>query len=351
MKKPRKPLSRDRRSTRSAEPVRGVVTDKVRKQALSIGSRSFHYFIAVADHGSFSRAAQSLRISQPALSRQIKRLEDHLETQLLLRHWRGIELTPSGQRLYDRATALQREFSNLSAEIAEEGRELRGSLVVAVTPTAGDFLLPDLVARYRKCNPHVEISIRQGYSDMVQHLLECGQADIAVFPTYGVDPSKSASLQMRPLLTELEFLVGHSGLDSKKTYSFREISRLPLVLPVRGNGLRTLVESIARTRDLTLSIAAEADGLTLIKALVSKGIGYTILPLVLVQKEIASGALQAARIGDPVIERTFMAAFHRKRGLSRAASHFLPLLVEDGRRAATSPRWPNARPVAAEDMP
>lgn len=317
----------------------------------SLGSRALRYFVAIAELGNLSRAADNLRISQPALSRQIKRLEDQLGVELLVRHWRGCKLTHAGERLYGQAVALQKQLHQVYVDIAEEAKVVRGAVTLAVTPAAGEILVPELVTRYRALYPSIQVTVRQGYSDSVEQLLEAGHADLAVFPTYGPSRSTSAQIVNKPLLVERELLVGPGARRMKRSYRFEELANIPLIVPVRGNGLRALIERLAMERAISLQFAAEVDGMTLIKALVKKQIGYTILPLHSIRPDLQSGALKAAEITSPPIERRFVVAHHAGRPLSRPANLMLPLVVEVTRELVSNGAWPNTTLTSEASIP
>ncbi|HTZ37102.1 MAG TPA: LysR family transcriptional regulator [Stellaceae bacterium] len=322
--------------------------DAVSRSPISVASRVLEYFIAIAELGSVSRAAMRLGITQPALSRQIKRLEEQLGVPMLERHWRGVRLTPAGERLYQEASSLQRQFQQLCAELADGGGSPSGSVTIAVTPSAGDLLVPELIARYRALYPLVRVVIRQGYSEAVEQMLEEGHADFALFPTYPGARPPSANLLTQPLVRERELLAGPGDPPLQARYTFVELVELPLIVPARGNGLRQLLETVAADRRLTLAPIAEIDGMTLIKALVRRGLGCTILPLHAMQPEMGAGYLQAAEIVEPALERVYVTAWHATRALPRAAGAIAPLVPIVVNEMVATGAWPNAEMLAPQ---
>jgi LysR family nitrogen assimilation transcriptional regulator len=303
-----------------------MATSNLANKQLSFGARAFRYFVSVAELGSVSRASAILGISQPALSRQLSQLESQLGFALLVRHFRGVRLTTSGERFYQEVLSLQRHFSQVCAEIADERDVPQGTVVLAITPTAAEAILPDLIVQYRARCPRVKIAIRQGYSDQVEHMLEGGHADLAVFPVYREFGSVSPQLVTKPVLKERQVLIGPRSAKMPGSYTLKEIARLPLILPGRNNGLRLVVERLASERGLELQIVAEIEGMDMLRALVAKGVGYSILPDHTVLGAHQKKLFKVAQITSPQLVRTLSVAWSGSRVLSQAATQMASLI-------------------------
>src|SRR5919197_6185366 len=140
--------------------------------------RQLEYFAAVARHRHFTRAAEALYVTQPALSQQIRRLEAELGLQLLNRTPQGVEVTPAGQDLLLRAEAILGDVAAARAAMDEHAGVLRGSVRVAAAP--GEARLPGELAAFHREHPGVRIALRQGSPREVEDLVRRGAADLAV---------------------------------------------------------------------------------------------------------------------------------------------------------------------------
>src|SRR3546814_14168642 len=134
-------------------------------------TRALRYFVHVAQLKSFSRAAAHLRIAQPALSRQIRNLEDELGVQLLTRSVRGVQMTEAGALLLERAEVILDQIKKARLEVAAEAGEPSGRLTLAVTPAAGPMLVPPLVERCEASFPKVSLRFVEGLPGVLHNAL------------------------------------------------------------------------------------------------------------------------------------------------------------------------------------
>lgn len=238
-------------------------------------ARSLRYFQAVAELGNMSRAAEYLRISQPALSRHVRRLEAQLGRALFTRRGHGVSLTEAGHRLSQRAQVILRQLQQAAAEIQDGSEEPSGVLTIAVPPAAGIFLVPALAERFRQRYPHVFLKFVAGYSSYTREWLMRGVVDLACLH----DPQPQRGFEIIPLVREEVFLVGRPGVLPKSMKSIRpeDLAVLPLILTSRPNASRRLLDGWAAGRGLSLDVRMEVDDTTLIRALLAKGAGFSLL--------------------------------------------------------------------------
>jgi LysR family nitrogen assimilation transcriptional regulator len=252
--------------------------------------RSLRYFQAVAEFGSVSRAAEALRISQPAVSRQVSRLEAELGRSLFVRHGHGVTLTESGRTLLERSQIILRHIEQARSDVRSGNAEMSGIVTIAVPPAAGLFLVPALLER---CSvyPNISLKVLAGYSGYIQEWLARGAADLACLH----DPSPQRDYRITPLIREEVFLVGRPG-----TFPFRrpyvrteDLSRVPMILPSRPNASRRLLDSSISARGLALNIKMEVDDTSIIRALLKKGAGFSLLTQGAFRSEVEHGELAA----------------------------------------------------------
>ncbi len=289
--------------------------------------RQLTTFLQVAELGSLSKAAERIRIAQPALSRQMRLLEQELGVALFIRHGRGMVLTPAGERLRIRAGAILRDLDDTRAELTEAAGAVRGRVVVGMPPTVGEVIATRLIERFLTQHPEVTLRVVLAFSGFLLDWLHSGEVDLAV--VYGTAPA--SGVRLSPLLVEPLCYVAPSaeGLAPHHAVPFAEMARARLILPGPQHGLRRLVEAAASERGVTLTVAVEADDLQIQKELVARGRGATVLPLAAVHREVAAGLLGAAPIIDPPLSRKLMLAEPLGRRPSNAASRLAAVLREE----------------------
>jgi LysR family nitrogen assimilation transcriptional regulator len=262
--------------------------------------RELRHFMRVAHAGSVSRAAQELRLAQPALSRQIKKLEHELGVPLFSRHGRGMRLSAAGSRLLERAEAIAQLVQQTGEEIRDDRSPARGRLVLGVPPAAGRLLVPYFVERFQSAWPQTTLHMREGVASSLQEWLLEKRIDLALLH----NPPHLEALEISPLLTERMFVIGppKHRLESRahpKTFRIRDLGALPLILPNGAHANRRLVENAALEHGLRLRVMIEADSVAFAKAMVERGLGYTILTYAAVQDEVSRGELTAYPIVRP----------------------------------------------------
>ena len=300
-------------------------------------------FMRVAHAGSVSRAAQELRLAQPALSRQISKLEHELGTPLFSRHGRGMRLSAAGSRLLERAEAIAQLVQQTREEIREDRSPERGRLVLGVPPAAGRLIVPYFVERFRKAWPETTLHMREGVASSLQEWLVEKRIDLALLH----NPPHLEALELTPLLTERMFVIGPPRHRLKqrphsKTFRIRDLGALPLILPNGAHANRRLVENAALEHGVRLRIMVEADSVAFAKTMVERGLGYTILAYAAVQDELASGELTVYPIVRPALSVRVCIVTPRGE---------MPKLVEDAgemlrdvcRSLVRSKRWAGAK--------
>jgi LysR family transcriptional regulator, transcription activator of glutamate synthase operon len=142
--------------------------------------RQLRYFAAVARHGSFTRAAEEVHVAQSAVSQQVRRLEAELGVELFARTTRRVELTEAGQITLARASRALSEVDALESELDELSGLVRGHLTVGGVLPAGGFDLPDLLLRFNKLHPNVELLLREGTASSMAERLHRDELDVAI---------------------------------------------------------------------------------------------------------------------------------------------------------------------------
>ncbi len=259
--------------------------------------RQLRYFLHVAEMQSLSRAASVLRVAQPALSRQIKSLEDELGVPLLRRHGWGVTPTPAGQVLMDHARIVLKEVGAARDAVLAYQSEPSGTLSFGVPSSLGKVLLPGLAVRFRQRAPKVRLHLVDGFSATIHEWLVQGRLDLAVL----YDSKTTDGLVSEPLLDEGMVLIGAAGrLSASGGVGLAEVAGHDLILPGRPHRLRLLVEQAFAEHGLTCDPVIEVDALSALIELVRVGEAFTLLPLSAVHGLLESGDLSAAPVTPPI---------------------------------------------------
>ena len=259
--------------------------------------RQLRTFSCVAELGSLSKASDTLRVAQPALSRQIKLLEHELRAELFTRNGRGMVLTDAGRVLLARTAGIVRQIDQVRDEIQSTGGPPSGRVVLGLVPTVSCVISARLARRTVDRYPGISLCIVESYSGHLMEWLHRGEMDLALI--YG--PSSDLHLTVQSLGRDTIVAVGPrgSGLAQKKQVDIGWLLRQRLVLPSHSHGLRALIEHAAAKKKLKLDVKLEADSFRVLTSLVEEGLGYTLLPPSSVRNEVAAGRLETAAIAKP----------------------------------------------------
>lgn len=302
-------------------------------------------FVAIGELGSVTRAALYLDSNQSLLSRQLNALERDCGGRLFNRTGRGVQLSELGERIFPRVKALLAEAAQLELDIRSEGREPAGRVTVGMLPSISQALTLPLYAQARQRWPKVSLRILEGSGGQVEEWLADARVDIAILYRYGA----TVPDQEQALATVDSYLVGRHGdaLTTRETVRFADLDGLPLVLPGAPNGLRTALDAIARHQHIALAPAIEADSLPLQKSLPVREPVYTVLPIHAVWEEVQAGTLQAARIVEPVLQRSIVMATARAKSPSRAVMALAALIDATFHDLARTGMWHRGGDAAA----
>jgi LysR family transcriptional regulator, nitrogen assimilation regulatory protein len=282
------------------------------------------YFAAVADAGSFSRAAAALHLTQPSLSRQVLLLEEELGHRLLERTGRGAIPTEAGQALLAHARAIFELADRARADMQDRQRSPRGRITIGLPPRVAHAITGDLVERFRAQFPDAGISIMEDLSIRLRESLIAGSLDMAVV----FDPPPSPQIQFDTLVREPLVLISRKALPPR--LRLREVAGRSLVMPSGPHALRRVLEEHTGPQGYALDIVAEVDSVLTLLSLVARGVGDTVLPASAVREWNRREPLHVAAIHAPVIRNKLALAVPMARAgtkLSRFAARLLRELV------------------------
>ncbi len=287
--------------------------------------RSIKYFVAIAELGNISGAAKKLGIAQPALTRHIKQLEEELNTTLLNRLARGVQLTASGREFLEYANRIVAEVAQAKHEITGQGLKPAGSLVFGASPTISTILMPRVVADSLQELPDINLKLIEGRSIRLYDSLLTGVLDMAIL----TNPLPSYKLHLTPLITEPLCLIGIANqLPKGRATDLEVLEKMPLILTP---GMLFLVDRFQARKKLKLNVVAEIESIETIRSLVKAGEGVTIAPSTAFFDELNKNELDALTLEVDGLHRELVLA-------SRTDNAHLPAVREISRivRSAVS---------------
>lgn len=308
--------------------------------------KQLEYFLAVSEHGSFSKAAVLLSVAQPVLSRHVRTLEEELGTELFYRNGRGVETTEAGKMLLGHAQAILASAGQIAGEIESLCASPRGRLALGIPPTASSILTLPLVRRIRSTFPRVKLKIQEGYSGHVLEWLSTGRIDVAIL----YNAPKTSTLLTQPLIEEELYLIGPGDSPEARwdgPISGERLARLPLILPSNPHGLRRLVDSALATIDVEPNVECEIDSFGSSLELVEQGEGYTILPYASVRRQVRAGRLSATSIVEPRVTRQLVLATSMQRPMTAVTRTLARTVADLVRELMSGGVWmPERKPPA-----
>ncbi|WP_163575988.1 LysR family transcriptional regulator [Halomonas faecis] len=291
-------------------------------------TQSLQAFLAVADSGSFSRAAEQLHLTQPAVSKRIAVLESQIDARLFDRIGRRVSLTEAGRVLLPRARQIlvmvddsRRALSNLESQVS-------GSLTLATSHHVGLHRLPPLLRTYTREHPEVRLDLHFLDSEQAYQGVLDGELEIAVVT---LAPHPDPQLEVVPVwIDRLCFVCAHDHpLAGRGALSLHELCDFDAVLPGPLTFTRTLIESRFAAAGLTLPVSLSTNYLETLKMMTAIGLGWSLLP-----ERLVAGELHELAVAHPPIHRPLGYLVHRNRTRSNAAAAMLALLEQAREPAA-----------------
>lgn len=284
--------------------------------------RRLEYFVAVAEAGSFSKAAAALVMSQPALSQQVAQLELEVGQRLLNRTGRGAEATEAGTALLGHARAILDLAERARADMRERQLTPSGRITIGLPPRVAHQMTADLVERFRAQFPDAAISVEEGLSVRLRESLIAGRLDVAVL----YDPPATPLLNIETVAREPLILMSSTPLPPR--VKLADVAARQLVMPRAPNSLRQLLESEARPRGHLLKVVAEVDSIKTVMSLVARGVAATVLPASAVREWSHPVPPFVAAITTPVIRNRLCIAVPKARPATRLSRFLVELTRE-----------------------
>lgn len=270
------------------------------------------YFLAVAQTGSFTVAANICHVSQPSLSAQIAKLETELGGALIERNRQGARLTKRGEIFRGRAAEALRQLESGRFEIEQLDGLTLGSVSLGCLPTTGAYLLPPLLKAFGKAHPEISVSLREESSPQLARLLRESEVDLAIMDEAGlVSGIRSEALFSEPLLIVAPLDHRFAG---RRKLALKALADQPLILMKPGHGFRKIVLDALARAGIAPHVVYESGEIETVQALVEAGLGLSLVP-----KVVKRSGLAYLEILPPTPSRTLHIAWREESVLSPAA--------------------------------
>lgn len=282
-------------------------------------------FVAVAESGSFSLAAQQLHLTQPAVSKRISQLEDHFDCQLFDRIGRQISLTEAGRDLLPRANKILLEMEDVRRALSNLNGEVRGSLKIGTSHHIGLHRLPPILKRFSRKYPNVSLDIQFIDSEMAFDLVMQGKLELGIVT---LPPDENPGLNAKAIWDDpLAFMVAQDHpLAEMKEVSLEQLANYPAILPSMSTFTRRIVEGLFKKYQLNINVAISTNYLETIKMMSSIGLGWTVLPATMIDHEVKQLPVKDVTGKGNRLTRELGVVYHPAHSLSNAAKAILQLL-------------------------
>jgi DNA-binding transcriptional LysR family regulator len=289
-----------------------------------------HTFLEIVRLKSFSKAAQTCFRTQPAISAQVRQLEQELGTTLFERLGTRIALTPAGRIFADFAEQILDLRKQAQDAINELERAPRGELVIAANEATCIYVLPRVFSEYKRAFPNVQLHVERSYGSRIVEAILDNQADFGITQL----PVTEKRLQVVVIHSdEIKVLAPpEHALSKKQSVSARDLVGVPLLMPKSGTTRTRLNEWLELVED-DLNISMELDATEMTKRFVMAGLGISFLAASHCREEVEAGRLVALSLAPEPLMRRLALIYRKDKSLSKAALGFIQVILENADEA------------------
>lgn len=302
--------------------------------------RQLTYFLRIAELGSFSRAAAVLFVAQPALSRQIKLLEEELGVVLLLRSDSGARLTEAGELVADRSRSLLQQMENLRSEVSALAGSVKGQISIGMPPSLCDLVTTPLTQRCYAQYPDVRLSVTEGISSTIYQLVLAGELDAGIVSS----TESMRGLESTSLLSEPLVLAYHRGMDMKLrpdgAVELEQLARQPMALTRSPNAMRVILDEALKSAGLKVKPILESNSTRHLARAVALGVGCTVIPYSGMYDEHRAATVEVVPVHGLAV--TWALISSRERSLPAAGRKLVELIKDIAQGHIAGGAWPGA---------
>ena len=282
---------------------------------------SIRAFLSVAEHASFSLAAESLKITQPAVSKRIAQLEHNLSEKLFDRIGRKVILTEAGNTILPKCRSIIEMVEDTELSLSNLSGQVSGSLRLGTSHHIGLHHLPPVISQFTKKYPDVELDLHFMDSETVCEKISHGDLELGIVTLPLAPPS---NIRCKTLwVDELNIVVSKQHkLSELKKISIDDLTKNNAILPNKNTYTREIIESVFREKNLNLKTSLSTNYLETIKMMVTVGLGWSVLPKTMIEKD-----LRIINIPGVNLKRDLGYVQHNQRTLSNAAIAMMSILT------------------------
>ncbi|MDG1306961.1 MAG: LysR family transcriptional regulator [Porticoccaceae bacterium] len=299
--------------------------------------RQINYFIAVAETTSLTKAAGRLHIAQPALSQNIKNLEEELDTRLFERSRQGMALTDSGVAFLEHARGLIRQVNRAKESVRDLDDNPSGTVSVAMPASVANVLAVPLFQLLKKNYPAIELNLDEGLTGNIRQAFEMGLYDIIL----GLNEDKTDNLSIERLIREdLYFISQYSGGDRNTAeIDFLDLALYPIIISQVQHSMGQTVMKYAQEQNLDLKIISSNTALHPAIKLIEAGIGHGISPWSAIYEKYEQELICARKIINPCMHRTVSMLSPSNRPRTIATLKVMELIRQTVKLAHSLDEW------------
>ncbi len=288
-----------------------------------MADRRLQVFHTVARLLSFTKAAETLHMTQPAVTFQIRQLEEYFNTRLFDRTHNKISLTAAGERVFQYAEKILSLYGEMESQVRELTGDVSGILIIGASTTIAEYVLPILLGEFKEKYPGINIRLKVSNSMGIVHMVEDNSVDVGIVES----PVSNKNLTVEVCwLDKLVFICPpNHPLAKKTTIRGQDLMGLPFVCREEGSGTREYIAEYLAKNDMThhdLNVSVEVGNPEAVKSAVEAGLGVSIVSQATIIKELKLSTL-AARPLEPPLERPFSLVFQRQKFRLRAMDEFM----------------------------
>jgi DNA-binding transcriptional LysR family regulator len=285
--------------------------------------RNLAAFIEVVRRGGFSRASETLHLTQSAVSKAVKAIEEELGQPLLVRLGRKVALTDAGRVVFDRAQAVFSVLHSIEEEVAEVGAVRRGHLRLGIPPMVGGAFFPPVLGDYRSAHPGVVLELREVGARSVEALVMEGEIEAGAT----VLPTDRSAFEVVPLMRDVLRAVIHprSPLARRRSVALRDLERIPFVLYREDFALHGHILDACRREGFSPQVASESSQWDFMAAMVAADVGVALLPRTICLR-LDSAQVKVLPLVEPELRWDLALIWKKDRHLSPAARAFIEVV-------------------------
>ncbi len=290
-----------------------------------MADRRLQVFYAVARLLSFTKAAETLHMTQPAVTFQVRQLEEHFNTRLFDRAHNRVSMTDAGRKVYEYADRIFEFYSEMESTVREMTGDSNGTLTIGASTTIAEYMLPTLLGDFKEHYPEVTIHLKISNSDGIVSMVENNTIDLGVGVVEPSVGNKNLVVERCKRDQLVAIVPPGCPMEGKRTVEFSELLEYPFICREEGSGTREVIDNCLRQLKYSgaaLKIAMELGSPEAVKGAVEAGMGVSVVSRATIRKELQLNTLVALNL-DPPLDRPFSFVHQKQKFRSRAMEELL----------------------------